>query len=350
MSDHTLINMGLYIVPHHIPISRRDIYMPVFAVKDYDRPLEDTAVAANINGDLTAAGTSVPSSGFGMSALSQRIRHSASSRGRNGANGSQRGSDGAQHGADASRHTVVCFDFFSGHLNNMLYLIAHLYVALVFPNCIKRVLINNSWLYQLWQGIVRILVLSLQVLSQAYNTRTWQAIIAWAKRRLPRWLQPWFEFRLVTAILKFSPAEDGEYEFDDTSTDRFGLRLPLFAQGDVHIAENAVSDLMRLLGAADGDSGVAELSPWTKAAHLLNIQLPVDQGDVPGYVQQCRTKFALTEQHLAGGCQRVVTDEGKYKHAENLFVADLSSITLPRISPQMTAYLIGVHVAKQLAM
>ena len=39
---------------------------------------------------------------------------------------------------------------------------------------------------------------------------------------------------------------------------------------------------------------------------------------------------------------------GKVKGTANVYVADLSASPLPRVSSQMTAYLIGFHVANQL--
>ncbi|NET58579.1 MAG: hypothetical protein F6K47_21220 [Symploca sp. SIO2E6] len=68
-------------------------------------------------------------------------------------------------------------------------------------------------------------------------------------------------------------------------------------------------------------------------------------------------RFLLSEQHMAGGCllgQALDLGEGdrsqtgKVKGSSNVHVADLSAVPLPRISPQMTAYLVGFHVAKQL--
>lgn len=38
---------------------------------------------------------------------------------------------------------------------------------------------------------------------------------------------------------------------------------------------------------------------------------------------------------------------GKVKGTANVIVADLSAVPLPRVSPQMTAYLLGYHIAKQ---
>ena len=44
--------------------------------------------------------------------------------------------------------------------------------------------------------------------------------------------------------------------------------------------------------------------------------------------------------------QKVLDEEGLVHGAENVYVADLSAAPLPRISTQMTAYLIGLHVGR----
>lgn len=62
----------------------------------------------------------------------------------------------------------------------------------------------------------------------------------------------------------------------------------------------------------------------------------------------------LRLQHTSGGC--ILGDAledgsagprtvGSLKGAANVVVADLSAVPLPRVSPQMTAYLYGYHVA-----
>lgn len=65
----------------------------------------------------------------------------------------------------------------------------------------------------------------------------------------------------------------------------------------------------------------------------------------------------VSQQHLAGGCiLGDVVDMGLEDNSKtglvfgstNLHVADLSIVPLPRVSTQMTAYLMGHHVAKQL--
>ncbi len=44
----------------------------------------------------------------------------------------------------------------------------------------------------------------------------------------------------------------------------------------------------------------------------------------------------------------MIHKRGKVFGTSNLFVADLSIVPLPRVSTQMTAYLMGHHVAKQI--
>ncbi len=66
----------------------------------------------------------------------------------------------------------------------------------------------------------------------------------------------------------------------------------------------------------------------------------------------------MSEQHLAGGCLfGKVIDKGEEDplatgrvfDTTNIYVADLSTVPLPRVSTQMTAYVIGHHVGKQVS-
>ena len=86
-------------------------------------------------------------------------------------------------------------------------------------------------------------------------------------------------------------------------------------------------------------------------------KIPYREEQVDKYVDMYSKKFLLSQQHLSGGCLfgkaidtglKAPQDTGKLYGATNMYVADLSSVPLPRISPQMTAYLIGFHVAKML--
>jgi hypothetical protein len=217
-----------------------------------------------------------------------------------------------------------------------------------FPDWFKELCIACPWVFETFQGVVRVLVVSVQVLSQAYDflSDLWD--------RLPRWLLPerfrtilhdYLAFRLVTAIVKYVPRREGEYVFGDVDNigGRASLRLPLFEdEQDVQVAQESVADCMQLL------DRVGRMSPWTRAVHAIGINFPYDPAGVKAYVDACRKRFLLTEQHLAGGCQDAVDASGKYDKAANIYVADLSSISLPRISPQMTAYLMGFHVATQM--
>ncbi len=97
------------------------------------------------------------------------------------------------------------------------------------------------------------------------------------------------------------------------------------------------------------DSSLDSATPLT--------QIPYEENQVDRYVDVYSKKFLLTEQHLAGGCLfgkaidkglDNAMDTGKLYGSANVYVADLSAVPLPRISPQMTAYFIGFHVAKML--
>ena len=90
----------------------------------------------------------------------------------------------------------------------------------------------------------------------------------------------------------------------------------------------------------------------------LLTKIPYDSKQVPSYIKAYSRKFLLSEQHLSGGCLfgkaidkglENPENTGKIYGTANVYVADLSAVPLPRISPQMTAYLIGFHVAHQLS-
>ncbi|NEP84102.1 MAG: choline dehydrogenase, partial [Okeania sp. SIO3B3] len=86
-------------------------------------------------------------------------------------------------------------------------------------------------------------------------------------------------------------------------------------------------------------------------------KIPFTEEQVDRYVETYSKRFLLSEQHMAGGClfgealdfgKDDPAQTGKVNGSSNVHVADLSAVPLPRISPQMTAYLVGFHVAKQL--
>jgi GMC oxidoreductase len=97
---------------------------------------------------------------------------------------------------------------------------------------------------------------------------------------------------------------------------------------------------------------------WIRHVLWCVLRTPYTKEQVSEFVDFYSQSDLLTEQHMAGGClfglaidkgDRDPKDTGKVKGTLNVHVADLSSVPLPRISPQMTAYLVGFHVAKRLA-
>lgn len=89
----------------------------------------------------------------------------------------------------------------------------------------------------------------------------------------------------------------------------------------------------------------------------LITKIPYDEAQVTAYVRNFSKNTLLSEQHLAGGClfgkvidkgEDDASQTGKVFGTENLHVADLSTVPLPRLSTQMTAYAVGLHVGKEL--
>jgi hypothetical protein len=89
----------------------------------------------------------------------------------------------------------------------------------------------------------------------------------------------------------------------------------------------------------------------------LATNVPYEPKQADKYINNYKANSMLSEQHLAGGRllgyaletgEKVAGETGKVKGSENVHVADLSAVPLPRVSPQMAAYLIGHHVASRL--
>ncbi|NJM67443.1 MAG: choline dehydrogenase [Acaryochloris sp. RU_4_1] len=240
--------------------------------------------------------------------------------------------------------TVCTFDFFAGEFDRLLFLVSHLFLALLLPNSIKRLVVKNPWLFYFTKNAVRILI---QVITFLING----VRIAW------NWLTgkpSQQELELVTAILKFKPSSAGYYTEDGSR-----IILNFFDQDpqthfnqDKTIATTVIKNHMDFLNA------LGDQPHWlVKGLVRLLTQIPYSQDQVESYVDTYSRKFLLTEQHLAGGCLYGTVlnqgldhpqDTGKVYGATNIYVADLSSVPLPRVSPQMTAYLLGFHVAEQL--
>lgn len=240
--------------------------------------------------------------------------------------------------------TVCTFDFFAGEFDRLVFLVSHLFLALLLPNSIKRRVIKKPWLFALTKNGVRIL---LQIATFLINgvRIVWNWLTGKPRRQ---------ELELVTAILKFKPRTAGFYTKNGSQ-----ITLDFFAQDphtgfnqDKEVAKTAIKTHMDFLNA------LGDQPQWlVKSLLRLLTRIPYTADQVDGYVEAYSQKFLLTEQHLAGGCLYGSVldqgldnsqDTGKVKGTHNVYVADLSSVPLPRVSPQMTAYLLGFHVAEQL--
>ena len=86
-------------------------------------------------------------------------------------------------------------------------------------------------------------------------------------------------------------------------------------------------------------------------------KIPYKETEVKKFVKHFSKNALLSQQHLAGGCLfGKVIDKGEVDASaagrvfgtNNIHVADLPTVPSPRVSTQMTAYMIGHHVRKQL--
>jgi len=240
--------------------------------------------------------------------------------------------------------TVCCFDFFAGNFEKLLFMVSHLYLTFLFPNWIKKVMLRTPWLFSLTKNTVRILI---QIINFFINLGVW--IVDLLKGN------PWGreDFELITAIVKYNPATEGEYKNNSITLDFFATDGDTqdFNQ-DKEVAKKVIAEqlpLMEMLGAKP---------PWiVQCIYRFFTSIPFNERQVDRYVETYSKESLLSEQHMAGGClfgraiDKGLTNPlhtGKVKGSTNVHVADLSASPLPRISPQMTAYLIGFHVAKQL--
>lgn len=205
-------------------------------------------------------------------------------------------------------------------------------------------MIKKPWLFSLTKNAVRILIEIVTFFINGVRI-VWNYLTGKPRQQ---------ELELVTAILKFKPRSAGYYAEDGSQ-----ITLDFFAQAphtgfnqDKEVAKTVIKNHMDFLNAL-GDQ------PHWLVKGLLRFltRIPYTKDQVDGYVDTYSRKFLLTEQHLAGGClygsvlDRGLDnpqDTGKVEGTNNVHVADLSSVPLPRVSPQMTAYLMGFHVAEQL--
>ncbi|MDJ0599719.1 MAG: GMC oxidoreductase [Crocosphaera sp.] len=242
------------------------------------------------------------------------------------------------------RITVCTFDFFAGKFERLLFLLSHLFLALLLPNCLKKLVIRVPWLFTITKNIVRRLIASFNFFIKFF----WGIYNLFKGKSWPE------EVNLVTAIIKFKPASDGYYSDDGNQIilDFFAKEQSTGFNQDKQVATTIITKQMKLLNSLGNH-------PHCLVKFLIRLltHIPYEETQVADYVDTYRKKFLLTEQHLAGGCLfgkaidpglENSSDTGKLYGSANIYVADLSAVPLPRISPQMTAYLIGFHVAKRL--
>ena len=249
----------------------------------------------------------------------------------------------AEAGGEPYR-SVGNMDVFSGSLPVLLYLVSHLFLAFWLPNPVKSQMIRHRWLFQALKQLTRLLVMVINRLLD----------LLWClrhPRRLGRHRWP-----LIAAIVKFSIHRPGRYE-PGPAPGRDAVLLRCFeadhqgVRADALLAERFMGRLLPVVASLG-----RRPHPWIEALIRLLTRMPYSPEQIPGFVAHYSRHDLLTEQHLAGGCllgQALDPGHddpahcGRLQGSSNIYVADLSAAPLPRVSPQMTAYLIGHHLAYQ---
>ena len=240
---------------------------------------------------------------------------------------------------------VVNIDYFSGELLRLLFLISSLYLCFLPFNTFKRFMGRYPIVYTFLSNTIRVLLQTLLyiftvlfVIVDIITLKGWKSIgdkIA--------------DIKITTSLVKFNATREGYYEMKDNK-----IILQFFDdEQDTITAEKAINDNLDLLES----NGV---KPPFLVRFLIQFvtKIPYKKGrQVKEFVKHFANKTLLSEQHLAGGCifgdviDKGLNDSastGKVFGSDNIHVADLSAVPLPRVSTQMTAYLMGHHVAKQL--
>ncbi|KAL7559022.1 hypothetical protein ACA910_016366 [Epithemia clementina (nom. ined.)] len=235
---------------------------------------------------------------------------------------------------------VINIDFFTGTLDRMSYLASSLYLAYLPFNGFKKFLGRNPRAFTVLSNAIRVLLSVIifvsQVLFALWDIIRFQPIGS-------------TEPKLTTSLVKFNPTKEGYYE--DGNRDQ--ITLGFFEdERDNAIAETAIKENLKFLQSLG-------LEPWGPFKWIFRFitRIPYKEDQVSRYVEHFAARTLLSEQHLAGGCvfgkvvdpgTRNPLETGKVFGSTNIHVADLSTVPLPRVSTQMTAYLIGHYVGHQL--
>ena len=230
--------------------------------------------------------------------------------------------------------TVVNIDFFSGDVLRLIYLISSLYLCYLPFNGFKRLMGRYPIIFKYLSNTIRMLLTAIISII---------VVLGRFVPFLPR------SIKVTTALIKFNASKEGYYE---RVGDKIILRF-FEDDRDYDIAEEAINKNLAFL-----ESNGVKPPFLIRFLFQLLTKIPYKRGrQVKRYVRNFAQKTLLSEQHLAGGCiLGDVVDKGLEDSAKtgqvfgtsNLHVADLSIVPLPRVSTQMTAYLMGHHVAKQL--
>mmetsp|Transcript_22377 Transcript_22377/g.33824 ORF Transcript_22377/g.33824 Transcript_22377/m.33824 type:complete len:581 (+) Transcript_22377:247-1989(+) len=241
---------------------------------------------------------------------------------------------------DGTEPAVINLDFFSGEFDRLIYLVSSLYLCYLPFNGFKRFMGRYPFIFTILSNSLRILLTVLIFIAR---------IVLGIGNVLT--CKPWgsTSFKLTTSLIKFSSLREGYYEAGNGNR----IILPFFEdEKDVQVAEDGIKTHLDLLGSIGSQPNFL-----IRAIFRFITKIPYKPSQVKRYVRNFAKRTLLSEQHLAGGCifgdviDKGLDDPsltGRVIGSENIHVADLSAVPLPRVSTQMTAYLVGHHVGRQL--
>lgn len=228
---------------------------------------------------------------------------------------------------------VVTLDFFTGSLERLSFLASSLYLCFIPFNSLKRLMARYPLLFTLLSNTIRVL---LTVVVFVFDVITF------------KFLNESNELKITTSLIKFKAVREGQYETENNQ-----ITLKFFEDAnDFIIAEEAIKENLAFL-----ESIGHKPNFLIRKFFQLITRIPYEEDEVKSYVKRFSKRTLLSEQHLAGGCVfgeaidkglTNASDTGKVFGTENIHVADLSAVPLPRCSTQMTAYLVGYHVGTQM--
>jgi hypothetical protein len=234
---------------------------------------------------------------------------------------------------------IVNIDFFSGELDRLIFLVSSLYLAFVPFNSLKRLMSTFPFLFTIISNVIRVtLVVLVFLLNVLQGVKDVLTLRGWGATKI----------KITTSLLKFNTCYDGQYE-----DRKDAITLGFFDdKKDFVIAEEAIKKNISFL-----ESLGAKPFFLLRWVFQFLTKIPYKETEVKKFVRNFSKNALLSEQHLAGGClfgkvidkgEEDASAAGRVFGTNNIHVADLSTVPLPRVSTQMTAYMIGHHVGKQL--